>query len=95
MRKLIFTIILITSTILVYPGTLQKGTTGADQLLIPVGASSIATGGAFLSNVKGLESIYYNPAVSKSKLWKRSNVQLYVLSGRYKCFILCSRNKSG
>ena len=25
----------------------RKGTTGADQLLIPVGARSIATGGAF------------------------------------------------
>jgi opacity protein-like surface antigen len=63
MRKLIFTVILITSTVLVYAGDpARKGTTGADQLLIPVGASSIATGGAFLSNVKGLESIYYNPA---------------------------------
>jgi opacity protein-like surface antigen len=40
----------------------RKGTTGADQLLIPVGARGIATGGAFLSNVTGLEAIYYNPA---------------------------------
>jgi opacity protein-like surface antigen len=40
----------------------RKGTTGAEQLLIPVGARSIATGGAFLANVSGLESIYYNPA---------------------------------
>ena len=40
----------------------RKGTTGADQLLIPVGARSIATGGAFLSNTVGVESIYYNPA---------------------------------
>lgn len=40
----------------------RKGTTGADQLLIPVGARSIATGGAFLSNTTGTEAIYYNPA---------------------------------
>ncbi len=40
----------------------RKGTNGAEQLLIPVGAKSIATGGAFVSDVKGVEAIYYNPA---------------------------------
>lgn len=40
----------------------RKGTTGADQLLIPVGARSIATGGAFQANTIGVEAIYYNPA---------------------------------
>lgn len=40
----------------------RKGTTGADELLIPVGARGIATGEAFLSSVMGLEAIYYNPA---------------------------------
>jgi opacity protein-like surface antigen len=40
----------------------RKGTTGAEQLLIPVGAQGIATGGAMLAHLKGLESIYYNPA---------------------------------
>jgi len=40
----------------------RKGTTGADQLLIPVGARSIATGGAFLATAQGVEAIYYNPA---------------------------------
>jgi len=40
----------------------RKGTNGAEQLLIPVGAKSIATGGAFISDVKGVEAIYYNPA---------------------------------
>lgn len=40
----------------------RKGTTGAEQLLIPVGAQGIATGGAMLANLKGLESVYYNPA---------------------------------
>lgn len=40
----------------------RKGTTGADQLLIPVGARGIALGGSFVANVTGIESIYYNPA---------------------------------
>ncbi len=40
----------------------RKGTSGADQLLIPVGAQSIATAGAFLSRVTGVEALYYNPA---------------------------------
>jgi opacity protein-like surface antigen len=62
MRKF-FTIILIAWSALVYAGDpSRKGTTGAEELLIPVGARSIATGGAFLSNISGLEAIYYNPA---------------------------------
>lgn len=40
----------------------RKGTTGADELLIPVGARGIATGGSMLASLTGLESIYYNPA---------------------------------
>ena len=40
----------------------RKGSTGADQLLVPVGGRGIATGGAFHSSLTGLESIYYNPA---------------------------------
>lgn len=40
----------------------RKGTAGAEQLLIPVGARSIATSGAFHSNTTGIEAIYYNPA---------------------------------
>jgi opacity protein-like surface antigen len=60
-------IILLLTTLLVatslYAGDVaRKGTTGAEELLIPVGARGIATGGAFLANVSGLESIYYNPA---------------------------------
>lgn len=40
----------------------RKGTTGAEQLLIPVGARGIATSGAFVSSITGLEALYYNPA---------------------------------
>jgi opacity protein-like surface antigen len=61
MKKLILIMILIATSI--YAGDVaRKGTTGAEQLLIPVGARGIATGGAFLANLTGLESIYYNPA---------------------------------
>lgn len=63
MKNLLLITLLIMCSVLVYPGDpARKGTTGADQLLIPVGAKSIASGGAFLSEIKGLESIYYNPA---------------------------------
>ena len=56
----IFTLLVVSS---IYAGDpARKGTTGADQLLIPVGAKGIATGGAFLSTLSGLGSIYYNPA---------------------------------
>ena len=62
MRKF-FTFILIMWSVSVFAGDAsRKGTTGADELLIPVGARSIATGGAFLSNITGLEALYYNPA---------------------------------
>ncbi len=47
----------------VFAGDLARlGTTSGSQLLIPVGARSIALGGATLDNVKGAESIYWNPA---------------------------------
>lgn len=62
MRKF-FTFILIMWSVSVFAGDAsRKGTTGAEELLIPVGARSIATGGAFLSNITGLEALYYNPA---------------------------------
>jgi hypothetical protein len=61
MKKIILIMILIATS--VFAGDVaRKGTTGAEQLLIPVGARGIATGGAFLANLTGLESIYYNPA---------------------------------
>ena len=63
MKKIVTIILLAMFSALVYAGDVaRKGTTGADQLLIPVGARGIATGGAFISNLTGLESIYYNPA---------------------------------
>jgi opacity protein-like surface antigen len=63
MRKLLTVSLIFAVSLMVYAGDpARKGTTGAEQLLIPVGAKSIATSGAFLSSISGLESIYYNPA---------------------------------
>jgi opacity protein-like surface antigen len=63
MKKFVTIMLLVIITASLYAGDVaRKGTTGADQLLIPVGARGIATGGAFISNLTGLESIYYNPA---------------------------------
>jgi opacity protein-like surface antigen len=63
MKKFTTAIILVICSVALLAGDVsRKGTTGAEQLLIPVGARGIATGGAFLSNVTGLEAIYYNPA---------------------------------
>lgn len=63
MRKFVTVILLLICSASIYAGDIaRKGTTGAEQLLIPVGAKGIATGGAFVANLTGLESIYYNPA---------------------------------
>lgn len=61
MKKIILIILLIATSI--YAGDVaRKGTSGAEEVLIPVGARGIATGGSFLANVTGLESLFYNPA---------------------------------
>jgi len=63
MIRRVFFFALVVCTTLAHAGDeSRKGTTGADQLLVPVGARSIATGGAFLATLKGVEAIYYNPA---------------------------------
>jgi len=40
----------------------RQGTSSASELLIPVGARSIAMGGATVSNITGAEAMFYNPA---------------------------------
>lgn len=63
MKKMFLFLITAGFVSLLYAGDVaRKGTNGAEELLIPVGARGIATGGAFLSTLTGLESIYYNPA---------------------------------
>jgi len=64
--KLTIFIILILSLLMFsvgFAGDVSRiGTTSGSQLLIPVGAHSIALGEAVVSNVSGAEAIYYNPA---------------------------------
>lgn len=63
MKKLLTIFIVLFFSLSVFAGDVaRKGTTGAEQLLIPVGARGIATGGSMLATLSGLESIYYNPA---------------------------------
>ena len=62
MKKILLIILTLLIATSVFGDVARKGTTGAEQLLIPVGARGIATGGSFLANISGLESIYYNPA---------------------------------
>jgi opacity protein-like surface antigen len=63
MKKILLIILTLLLALPVFAGDdARKGTTGADQLLVPVGARGIATGGAFVAALNGLESIYYNPA---------------------------------
>ncbi len=40
----------------------RQGTAGAVELLIPMGARCVGMGGANIANVRGSESIYWNPA---------------------------------
>jgi len=46
----------------------KKGTAGAEELLIPMGAKGVALGGASLASISGVDAIYWNPAgLSNSK----------------------------
>lgn len=46
-----------------YAGDIARaGTTSGSQLLIPVGARSLAMGGAVLGEISGAEAMYWNPA---------------------------------
>jgi hypothetical protein len=62
--KIIIVLILVSFTVtFLYAGDVSRiGTTSGVQLLIPVGARSIALGTGVVSNVKGAEAIAYNPA---------------------------------
>lgn len=63
MKKIILLILTFGFLASIYAGDVsRKGTNGAEQLLVPVGARGIATGGAFIASLTGLEAIYYNPA---------------------------------
>jgi hypothetical protein len=40
----------------------RKGTSGAQELLIPLGARGVGLAGAFASGIQGVEAMYWNPA---------------------------------
>jgi hypothetical protein len=40
----------------------KKGTAGAEELLIPMGAKGTALAGACMANITGIDAIYWNPA---------------------------------
>lgn len=43
-------------------GGRRNGTSGADELLVPVSARGLAMGGAYVSGMEGIDAIFYNPA---------------------------------
>ena len=60
---LIMIILLVLSLSTAFAGNeLRTGTAGAQELRIPIGSRGAAMGGAILSTVTGVESMYYNPA---------------------------------
>lgn len=40
----------------------RKGTSGAQELLIPLGARGIGLAGSYVSGIQGVEALYWNPA---------------------------------
>ena len=52
----------ITNTIAYAGSRKRRGTSGANELLIPVGSAATALGGANQALVYGVDAIYWNPA---------------------------------
>lgn len=60
---LVLAVLLVVSLNLAYAGNDRRlGTAGAQELRIPVGARSVALGGAVVADVSGVEAVYWNPA---------------------------------
>ncbi len=60
---IIMIILLVVSFTTAYAGSDRKtGTAGASELSIPIGSRGTSMGGAVLSTVSGIESMYWNPA---------------------------------
>ena len=56
-------VLLVVSLSSVYAGnTRRMGTAGAQELLIPYGSRGAALGGAVISDISGVEAMYWNPA---------------------------------
>lgn len=62
-RSVLFAVLLLVGVATALGGDVKrKGTSGAPEVLIPVGARGIATAGGFLASQTGVEAIFYNPA---------------------------------
>ncbi|MEE9465728.1 MAG: hypothetical protein V3W14_09190, partial [Candidatus Neomarinimicrobiota bacterium] len=65
-KRIQFIHFIIVATVMVsasYAGTIKsRGTAGAYELSIPVGARGVALNGANVAIVSGVEALYYNPA---------------------------------
>ncbi len=59
MKKILLLLIVIIFSTLSHA---QNGTAGAQELLLPVGAKSLAMQNSFVAGISGIEAIYYNPA---------------------------------
>lgn len=59
---LLVALALVASTVLYAGNPSKRGTAGAVQLTLPVGARGASLGGAALSTLNGVESIHWNPA---------------------------------
>lgn len=60
---IIVVLLLFISSVDVYAsGGTRNGTSGAQELLIPVGARGLALNGSFITGISGIEAIFYNPA---------------------------------
>jgi len=61
--KIIFALVLIFGLTLSFAGDVARtGTAAGMQLAVPVGPRYIAMGGANISNVEGVDGLYWNPA---------------------------------
>jgi len=58
----LFIIVLLISSDLFAGTGRRRGTAGATELLIPVGSIGTALNGSYISGIKGIEAIYWNPA---------------------------------
>jgi hypothetical protein len=60
--SLVLVVLLLGSTIVLGGNKDRIGTAAAPELLIPVGARGVAMGASMISNISGIDAIYYNPA---------------------------------
>lgn len=58
----VFVALIAISAVALAGGGNRKGTSGADELLVPGGVRGMSMGGSYLSGISGVEAIYWNPA---------------------------------